>query len=96
MKIGHKSKLRRLYLKCTQILLLNAKYFELTNITSNNLKKQLITILKSFITMRNFSCNTDLHDLLLTVLWDAVVHTSANVRTTAAKMFEVSNFAFSN
>ncbi len=37
-----------------------------------------------------FSENSDYHDLLLTVLWDGVVHTSANVRTTAAKMFEVS------
>ena len=35
------------------------------------------------------SGNSDMHDLLLTVLWEAVVHTSANVRTTAAKMFEV-------
>lgn len=36
-----------------------------------------------------FSTDSDNHDLLLTVLWDGVVHTSAHVRTTAAKMFEV-------
>lgn len=31
------------------------------------------------------------HELLLTVLWYGVVHTSALVRCTAARMFEVLN-----
>ena len=29
------------------------------------------------------------HDLLLTVLWELVMHSSAQVRATSAKMFEV-------
>ena len=38
-----------------------------------------------------FSCsaNPAYHELLLTVLWYGVVHTSALVRCTAARMFEV-------
>ena len=35
------------------------------------------------------STNADFHETLLSVLWDGVVHTSALVRTTASKMFEV-------
>lgn len=30
------------------------------------------------------------HDLLLTVLWEGVVHTSAQVRAAAGRLFEVS------
>jgi len=37
-----------------------------------------------------FSANPAYHELLLTVLWYGVVHTSALVRCTAARMFEVS------
>lgn len=36
-----------------------------------------------------FSANPVYHELLLTVLWYGVVHTSALVRCTAARMFEV-------
>lgn len=36
------------------------------------------------------SANPAYHELLLTVLWYGVVHTSALVRCTAARMFEVS------
>lgn len=36
-----------------------------------------------------FSANPAYHELLLTVLWYGVVHTSALVRCTAARMFEV-------
>jgi len=32
-----------------------------------------------------------LHDLLLTVLWEGVVHASPLVRATAARMFDVSS-----
>lgn len=35
------------------------------------------------------SANPVYHELLLTVLWYGVVHTSALVRCTAARMFEV-------
>ena len=35
------------------------------------------------------SANPAYHELLLTVLWYGVVHTSALVRCTAARMFEV-------
>lgn len=38
----------------------------------------------------SFSANPAYHELLLTVLWYGVVHTSALVRCTAARMFEVS------
>ena len=53
--------------------------------------------MNNFLANNNVFCssNTDLHDLLLTVLWEAVVHTSANVRTTAAKMFEVGDVVYS-
>lgn len=37
-----------------------------------------------------FRANPAYHELLLTVLWYGVVHTSALVRCTAARMFEVS------
>lgn len=37
----------------------------------------------------SFSANPAYHELLLTVLWYGVVHTSALVRCTAARMFEV-------
>lgn len=37
----------------------------------------------------SFSANPVYHELLLTVLWYGVVHTSALVRCTAARMFEV-------
>lgn len=37
------------------------------------------------------SANPVYHELLLTVLWYGVVHTSALVRCTAARMFEVQN-----
>lgn len=37
------------------------------------------------------SANPVYHELLLTVLWYGVVHTSALVRCTAARMFEVLN-----
>ena len=33
--------------------------------------------------------NSEYHDLLLGVLWESVVHPSAYVRCTSAKMFEV-------
>lgn len=36
-----------------------------------------------------FRANPVYHELLLTVLWYGVVHTSALVRCTAARMFEV-------
>ncbi|XP_076331644.1 RAB11-binding protein RELCH homolog isoform X1 [Tachypleus tridentatus] len=36
-----------------------------------------------------FCSNTNYHDLLLSVLWDVVVHTSALVRSGAARLFEV-------
>lgn len=36
-----------------------------------------------------FSCDSCNHDLILTVLWDGVVHTSAQVRASAARLFEV-------
>ena len=36
-----------------------------------------------------FSSSSSNHELLLNVLWEGVVHTSAQVRATAARMFEV-------
>ncbi|CAC5412344.1 RAB11-binding protein RELCH,RAB11-binding protein RELCH homolog [Mytilus coruscus] len=43
--------------------------------------------LKSAISV--LSCDSTNHDLLLTVLWDGVVHTSAQVRASAARLFEL-------
>ncbi|KAL3860033.1 hypothetical protein ACJMK2_010206, partial [Sinanodonta woodiana] len=40
-------------------------------------------------TISELSTNQSNHDLLLGVLWDGVVHTSAQVRATAARMFEI-------
>jgi hypothetical protein len=35
------------------------------------------------------SLDTKFHELLLGVLWDGVVHTSASIRSSSARMFEV-------
>ncbi|XP_071176146.1 RAB11-binding protein RELCH homolog [Mytilus edulis] len=43
--------------------------------------------LKSAISV--LSCDSTNHELLLTVLWEGVVHTSAQVRASAARLFEL-------
>ena len=46
---------------------------------------------ETFYSFLCFSSSSSNHELLLNVLWEGVVHTSAQVRSTAARMFEVCN-----
>ena len=42
-----------------------------------------------YLVFYHCSSSSSNHELLLNVLWEGVVHTSAQVRATAARMFEV-------
>lgn len=47
-----------------------------------------LNILQYLYTFFNFSSNKAYHELLLSVLWDGVVHNSSYVRVTAGRLFE--------
>ena len=51
----------------------------------------VIDLCETFYSFLCFSSSSSNHELLLNVLWEGVVHTSAQVRSTAARMFEVCN-----
>ena len=47
------------------------------------------SIMFMYLVFYHCSSSSSNHELLLNVLWEGVVHTSAQVRATAARMFEV-------
>lgn len=55
---------------------------------SNEFFYIFLTILQYLYIFFNLSSNKAYHELLLSVLWDGVVHNSSYVRVTAGRLFE--------